>query len=91
MNQKTSPRIRRREFPPVMQGRTGYRNAVPYLRRDFDFRCAYCGIHEQMKGGPQAFCIDHFKCGKISKGHGITLPGSILAPMERLDTDKTEH
>jgi len=57
VNQKTSSRIRRRECPPVMQGRTGYRNAVPYLRRDFDFRCAYCGIHEQMKGGPKPFAL----------------------------------
>ena len=61
MNQNTSPRIRRRESPPVMRGRTGYRNAEPHLRRDFGFRCAYCGVHEQTKGGPQAFCIDHFK------------------------------
>ncbi len=61
MNQGTSPRIHRRELPPVMRGRTGYRNAEPHLRKDFGFRCAYCGIHEQAKGGPQAFCIDHFK------------------------------
>ena len=61
MNQNASPRIRRRELPPVMRGRTGYRNAEPYLRRDFGFRCAYCGVHEQTKGGPQAFCIDYFK------------------------------
>ena len=61
MNQRTSPRIRRRESPPVMRGRTGYRNAEPHLRRDFGFRCAYCGVYEQIKGGPQAFCIDHFK------------------------------
>ena len=61
MNDKTVPRIRRRESPPKMHGRTGYRNAEPYLRRDFDYRCAYCGVHEQLKGGPQAFCIDHFK------------------------------
>ncbi len=61
MNQRTFPRIHRRESPPVMRGRTGYRNAEPYLRRDFGYRCAYCGVHEQMKGGRQAFCIDHFK------------------------------
>lgn len=61
MNQRTSPRIQRQESPPVMRGRTGYRNAEPHLRRDFGFRCAYCGVHEQIKGGPQAFCIDHFK------------------------------
>ena len=61
MNLNTSPRIRRRESPPVMRDRMGYRNAEPYLRRGFDFRCAYCAIHEQTKGGSQAFCIDHFK------------------------------
>ena len=61
MNQRTSPRIHRRESPPVMQGRFGYRNAQPYLRRDFAHRCAYCGVHEQQMGGPQGFCIDHFK------------------------------
>lgn len=61
MNQRMSPRILRQELPPVMRGRDGYRNAESYLRRDFDFRCAYCGVHEQVMGGPQAFCIDHFK------------------------------
>ena len=61
MNQGMFPRIHRRESPPVMRGRTGYRNAEPYLRRDFGYRCAYCGVHEEIKGGPQAFCIDHFK------------------------------
>ena len=61
MNQRTSARICRREAPPVMRGRTGYRKAEPYLRRDFDFRCAYCSVHEQITGGTQSFCIDHFK------------------------------
>ena len=61
MNQRIPPRIQRQELPPVMRGRTGYRNAEPHLRRDFGFRCAYCRVHEQIKGGPQAFCIDHFK------------------------------
>ena len=61
MRQRTSARIHRRESPPVMRGRAGYRNAEPYLRRDFDYRCAYCCVHEQQMGGSQAFCIDHFK------------------------------
>ena len=61
MRDGTSPRIHRQESPPAMRGRTGYRNAEPYLRRDFNYRCAYCGVHEQLKGGPKAFCIDHFK------------------------------
>ena len=61
MRQSTVPRIRRQESPPVMRGRFGYRNAQPYLRRDFNHRCAYCCVHEQQIGGPQGFCIDHFK------------------------------
>ena len=69
MNDKTVPRIRRRQSPPKMQGRVGYRNAEPYLRQDFNYRCAYCGVHEQLKGGPQAFCIDHFK--PRSKGGAV--------------------
>ena len=44
-----------------MTGRAGYRKAEPYLRRDFDYRCAYCMVHEQQLGGTKAFCIDHFK------------------------------
>ena len=58
---ETSPRIRRQAVPPVMRGRDGYRNAEPYLRSDFGYRCAYCGVHERAMGGAQAFCIDHFK------------------------------
>ena len=61
MNQRTSARIHRQELPPVMRGRSGYRNAEPYLRRDFNNRCAYCCVHEQQMGSSQAFCIDHFK------------------------------
>jgi len=61
MKKQTSPRIVRREEPPNMTGRDGYRKAEPYIRRDFDYRCAYCLVHEQQLGGPKAFCIDHFK------------------------------
>lgn len=61
MKKQTSPRIVRREEPPKMTGRAGYRKAEPYLRRDFDYRCAYCVVHEQQLGGTKAFCIDHFK------------------------------
>ena len=45
----------------MMRGRFGYRSAEPYLRKDFGYRCAYCGVHEKTIGGAQAFCIDHFK------------------------------
>lgn len=61
MKKKTSPRVIRSEEPPEMTGRDGYRKAEPHLRRDFDYRCAYCMVHEQQVGGTEAFCIDHFK------------------------------
>lgn len=61
MREKKRSRIIRREHPPKMTGRAGYRKAEPYLRRDFDYRCAYCMVHEQQVGGTEAFCIDHFK------------------------------
>ena len=61
MKKQTLPRIVRRETPPKMTGRDGYRKAEPYFRRDFDYRCAYCMVHEQQLGGTKAFCIDHFK------------------------------
>ena len=38
MKKQTSPRIVRRETPPKMTGRDGYRKAEPHLRRDFDCR-----------------------------------------------------
>lgn len=61
MKKQTLPRIVRREEPPKMTGRAGYRKAELFLRRDFDYRCAYCMVHEQHLGGTKAFCIDHFK------------------------------
>jgi hypothetical protein len=44
-----------------MTGRNGYLKAREHLRRDFQYRCAYCMIHEQEGNGPDAFWIDHFK------------------------------
>ncbi len=55
------PRIIRKETPPKMTGRDGYRKAREHLRRDFAYRCAYCMIHEQQAGGADVFWIDHFK------------------------------
>jgi hypothetical protein len=55
------PRIVRKETPPIMRGRDGYLKARELLRRDFDYRCAYCMIHEQQAGGPESFSIDHFR------------------------------
>ncbi|MBI3921575.1 MAG: HNH endonuclease [Armatimonadetes bacterium] len=55
------PRIVRKEKPPKMRGRDGYRKAREHLRRDFAYRCAYCMIHESEAGGEEAFWIDHFR------------------------------
>lgn len=33
----------------------------PFLRRDFDFRCAYCLRHEFFFGGGEAGEVDHFR------------------------------
>jgi hypothetical protein len=53
-----------------MSGRDGYLKAREPLRRDFDYRCAYCLVHEQQVGGLEAFSIDHFrprsKGGRVS-------------------------
>jgi hypothetical protein len=43
-----------------MMGRDGYFKAREHLRRDFNYRCAYCIVHEQKVGGMETFTIDHF-------------------------------
>lgn len=62
-----SGRVTRKESPPEMTGRTGYRACKEHLRRDFENRCAYCCIHEDEAGGDEHFWIDHLK--PVSK-HG---------------------
>jgi hypothetical protein len=57
----STPRIVRRERPPKMTGRHGCLKTREHLRRDFQYRCAYCMIHEQQGNGPDAFWIDHLK------------------------------
>src|SRR5579871_1008119 len=37
---------------------TGYR---PLLRQDFQYRCAYCLLHEYFLGGEAGCCIDHHR------------------------------
>jgi 5-methylcytosine-specific restriction endonuclease McrA len=61
MKQPPPPRIIRKETPPPTRGRDGYLKVREHLRRDFDYRCAYCMIHEQQIGGTEGFWIDHFK------------------------------
>lgn len=43
---------------PALSTYEAYR---PFLRRDFDFRCAYCLRHEFFFGGGEAGEIDHFR------------------------------
>jgi len=67
------PRIARQESPPPLSGRDGYLGAREYLRRDFGCRCAYCMVHEHQVGGPESFCIDHFR-PRSKGGAGNTYP-----------------
>lgn len=48
----------RQEKPPAFSDHLRYR---PFLRRDFDFRCAYCERSEAVLGGKEFFEIDHFR------------------------------
>lgn len=48
----------RRESPPAFTDHAAY---VPYLRRDFLYRCAYCERTEIYMGGEESFSIDHFR------------------------------
>jgi len=52
------PRIRRKQRPPVL---AEYRKYKPYLRIDFQYRCAYCHIPELRYGPPGNYSIDHFR------------------------------
>lgn len=47
----------RHENPPLY---SDYRRCKPYLRRDFQYQCAYCTIYEAEFGGHHNFQIDHF-------------------------------
>jgi len=38
-----------------------YANYRPRLRRDFQYRCAYCLMHEYFLGGEAGCCIDHHR------------------------------
>jgi uncharacterized protein (TIGR02646 family) len=48
----------RREHPPQIDDRKEY---LPFLRRDFRYRCAYCERTEAFLGGEEFFEIDHFR------------------------------
>ena len=46
---------------PSKKASDGYSHNRPYVRADFEERCAYCLIHEVLRGGLENFEIDHFK------------------------------
>lgn len=50
--------IERKQTPPVFKVYTRYK---PYLRLDFFFRCAYCGITEYRWGSDRNFVVEHFR------------------------------
>lgn len=61
MAAKANSRIVRRQNPPPMTGHRGYSKAKPFLRKDFEERCAYCMMGEAVHpDGDDGFEIDHF-------------------------------
>lgn len=52
------PRVVRKQKPPRL---ADYRSYKPYLRLDFDQRCAYCHIPELRYGPPGNYSVDHFR------------------------------
>lgn len=52
------PLLARRDPAPVHRRYTTYKQ---YLRKDFEYRCAYCDVHENEYGGLHNFHVDHFR------------------------------
>jgi uncharacterized protein (TIGR02646 family) len=50
--------FQRQQTPPPKKD---YRKYKPFLRKDFQFRCAYCLIHEAHHEGMWSFHVDHFR------------------------------
>lgn len=50
--------IVRKEKPPQFKS---YEKYKPYLRKDFNYNCAYCSIHEGEYGSFHNFACEHFK------------------------------
>jgi 5-methylcytosine-specific restriction endonuclease McrA len=44
---------------PITTG--DYRKFRPYVRKDFERRCAYCLLQEVLAGGEENFELDHFR------------------------------
>ncbi|MGO4882798.1 MAG: HNH endonuclease [Bryobacteraceae bacterium] len=51
-------RFIRQETPPPFED---CRECLPFLRRDFNYRCAYCERTELVLGGEEFFEVDHFR------------------------------
>lgn len=51
-------RKKRIQTPPHYNN---YRKYKPYLRKEFDHRCAYCLVTEGELGGAKSFHIDHYR------------------------------
>lgn len=51
-------RVVRKQKPPDL---TDYKKYKPFLRLDFEHRCAYCHIPELRYGTPGNFAVDHFR------------------------------
>jgi len=52
------PRIVRKQNPPAFRN---YKKYKPFLRLDFESRCAYCHIPELRYGPSRNFTVDHFR------------------------------
>src|SRR5580700_7914694 len=53
------PRFTRTNPLPLVSG--GYTAFRPYVRTDFETRCAYCLIEELHSGGEENYELDHFR------------------------------
>jgi len=54
-------RVRRKPYPRYGQ----YERYRGHLRQDFEYRCAYCDVHEAEWGGYRHFQIEHFRPKKL--------------------------
>jgi len=54
-------RVRNTPYPRYSQ----YQRYKGRLRLDFDYRCAYCGIHEAEWGGHRHFQVEHLRPRKL--------------------------
>jgi hypothetical protein len=61
-------RIVRKQNPPAFRN---YKRYKPFLRLDFDARCAYCDIPELRYGPPRNYTVDHFRPKSIPEFRGL--------------------